>query len=345
MACTGYRRVCIAGQFFLVHRLVAAAFLGRAPSLAHWMVNHIDNDRCNNHVSNLSYVTPSENSRHAWTTNGSQRLPRQGRSALWRPCGREFWSSAASQAEAGRKLGVSPQCVSRCCSGFSSSCKATDGRNYEFQFKPVEKHEWNEEGELWKQAVHAGDGKVVSDLMVSNRGRVLRATDWGRKMPWRGSQMTAGYYTVHKGGRAYRVHRLVAGTFLGQPASQDLQVNHKDSNRWNNHVDNLEYATQSQNMQHALRRNVGIKRNGQGKPVQARVAGSNSPWQQFSSIKAAADHTGTNERVVSRLCSGRENVKNTSGWEFRFLPMEPFAGEEWRPVVLEGARVLRHYRS
>ena len=122
MACTGYRRVCIAGQFFLVHRLVAAAFLGRAPSLEQWMVNHIDKDPCNNHVSNLKYVTPSENNRHARTANGSQRLPRQGRSVLWRHCGREFWSSTASQAEAARTLGVSRQCVSRCCRGLSSSC-------------------------------------------------------------------------------------------------------------------------------------------------------------------------------------------------------------------------------
>ena len=193
--------------------------------------------------------------------------------------------------------------------------------------------------------MHAGDGQVVSDLMVSNRGRVVRAKDWGRRIPWRGSQSTAGYYTVSKAGRVYRVHRLVAGTFLGQPASQDLQVNHKDSNRWNNHVDNLEYVTQSQNMQHAFLQNVGIKRNGHGKPVQVRAAGSNSPWQQFSSIKAAADHTGTKERAVSRLCSWRENVRSINGWEFRFLPMEPLAGEEWRPVVLEGARVLRGCRS
>ena len=341
-ACTGYRRVCIAGQFFLVHRLVAAAFLGRAPSLEQWVVNHVDNDRCNNHVSNLEYVTPSENAQHAWTANGSQRLPKRGQSVLWRACGHEFWSSAASQAETARALGVSPACVSRCCRGLSLSCKATDGRIYEFQLKQLdEKQEGEEEDELWKEAVHAGDGQIVSNLMVSSSGRVLRVADWGKKLPWRGYQGTAGYCMVQTAGRSYRVHRLVAGTFLGPPASRDLQVNHKDSNRRNNHVDNLEYVTHSQNMKHAFRQKVGVNRNCNCKPVQVRAAGSKNPWHQVTSIKAAAIYTGTNERAVSRVCSGRQDIRNIKGWEFRFVPMEPIAGEEWRPVVLEGARVLR----
>lgn len=46
------------------------------------------------------------------------------------------------------------------------------------------------------------------------------------------------------------VHRLVAATFLGE--NPDLQVNHKDGNKLNNKVENLEWVTRSENMQHAL---------------------------------------------------------------------------------------------
>lgn len=46
------------------------------------------------------------------------------------------------------------------------------------------------------------------------------------------------------------VHILVAEAFLGtRPAKKE--VNHRDGNRFNNHVNNLEWVSHSENMQHA----------------------------------------------------------------------------------------------
>lgn len=47
------------------------------------------------------------------------------------------------------------------------------------------------------------------------------------------------------------VHRLVALAFLGEPANDKLVVNHKDLNKHNNEISNLEYVTKSRNAQHA----------------------------------------------------------------------------------------------
>ena len=48
------------------------------------------------------------------------------------------------------------------------------------------------------------------------------------------------------------VHRLIALTFLKKPNEESNQINHKDGNKTNNSIDNLEWCTARENLLHAF---------------------------------------------------------------------------------------------
>jgi ribonuclease HI len=66
-----------------------------------------------------------------------------------------------------------------------------------------------------------------------------------------------GYNIVNIGKKNYFVHRLVAITYIPNPSNLPC-VNHKDGNKLNNHVDNLEWCTSGYNQCHAYL--TGLKR-------------------------------------------------------------------------------------
>lgn len=54
-------------------------------------------------------------------------------------------------------------------------------------------------------------------------------------------------------GKSFLIHRLVAQEFLDCPANKKMTVNHKDGNRLNNNVNNLEWLSLGDNIRHGFK--------------------------------------------------------------------------------------------
>lgn len=89
---------------FLVHRLIAEAFLGES----NLQINHKNGDKKDNRVENLEYCTPHENVRHAIEVLGKSLTgERNGKTKLTKEQVVEIRSSFGSHASIGRKYGIS----------------------------------------------------------------------------------------------------------------------------------------------------------------------------------------------------------------------------------------------
>lgn len=66
-----------------------------------------------------------------------------------------------------------------------------------------------------------------------------------------------GYYLVNLKGNALLLHRVIANTFLENP-NNFKTINHKDGNKANNSVDNLEWCSYSDNLKHAYKNKLKI---------------------------------------------------------------------------------------
>jgi hypothetical protein len=92
------------------------------------------------------------------------------------------------------------------------------------------------------------------DRYVNHRGGLKRQ----KGMPKKKQPHKEGYWSIFlsKNGiaKSYLIHRLVAIAFIPNPENK-LQVNHKDLNRANTHVDNLEWCTNQENAIHGRENN------------------------------------------------------------------------------------------
>lgn len=156
-----------------------------------------------------------------------------------------------------------------------------------------------------------------SNYVISETGCLLRKNG-NREMT--ASLGALGYYTFRmtcddNTTRNELRHRILCYAFKPYPANvEDLDVNHKNGVPGNDWLENLEWATRSENIIHAYQ--SGLRKD--NRPVEVRDLNSGN-ISIFPSCSAAARVLGITETTVSNRAK-TQGFKAFGGLQFRFYP-------------------------
>lgn len=104
------------------------------------------------------------------------------------------------------------------------------------------------------------------------------------------------------------VHRLVAETYISNPDNKP-EVNHKDENKANNNINNLEWITKKENV------NYGTRNERASKGISKKVYCAELN-RVFDSLTQASVELNVNLGSISSCCKGR--LKTTGGYHFKY---------------------------
>ena len=169
-------------------------------------------------------------------------------------------------------------------------------------------------GEKWRQAVGFSDR-----YYVSNKGRIFTTSAHNKKdnptimRPARSFNKRTNsfeYYKTVMDGRTVVVHRVVAQTWIPNPASKPF-INHKNGDKVDNRVENLEWCSASENTLHAYR--TGLEKKQLGEKHHATHL-TNEQVKQFKwewanerkmTRKEYAKELGVSEATIKDIIRGR----------------------------------------
>jgi hypothetical protein len=308
---SGYYHVALINnkikKSFKIHRLVALSFILNPENKTD--VNHKDKNKLNNHISNLEWNTRKENNIHrnigliiktnknkplyrvdARTKEKVERYNSIEEAGIW-----ALNNNLTKTSHNGRNA------IGNCLSRLSNKA-------YGFEWEYENKNE-DLENEIWEQVIINEDDKTDKKYFVSTLGRFKNS--FGIIMD-NYKVNENGYIRVYIYDKTYYLHRLIAQAFLSNPEKKE-QVNHKDGNKLNNALDNLEWVTNQENQIHKFA--TGLGNNFTRKIVQYDL--KMNEIKKFSSIVEAA----------KELIIGKSNIfgvltnyrKTAGGFIFKYL--------------------------
>lgn len=153
------------------------------------------------------------------------------------------------------------------------------------------------------------------DYMASSKGRIAKII--------KGDSNGKGYRFIRflDGKRVY-IHKIIAQLFMPNPNNLPI-VNHKDGNKENNKIENLEWCTYSHNNKEAYR--LGLRKPVTRKVIQKTLDGKEI--KIWNSMKEIEETTGIPYTGISACCRGK--TKTSYGYKWEYVDKNKGAGSKY----------------
>lgn len=235
----GYVRVCIQNKLYAIHRLVAQTWLVNDDPANKTTVDHINQKKDDNRVSNLRWAT-----KRTQALNQTRTVQPGPKRRVYKICLttrkiiKEYESTRAAARDSGPKAYQGNICM---------VCQGKRKHTVGFKWEYVPDRECP--GEIWKPIKDHPSYKISSFGRVKNKhGKINDYIHKSRKVP---------YPMVMIHNQKYTRHVLLGDAFLHKTNPKHV-YNHKDGDKWNCVLSNLEVCSQSENIIHAVE--TGLKK-------------------------------------------------------------------------------------
>jgi hypothetical protein len=300
---SGYVNLCILNdqnehKSVLVHRLVGETFIENKNNKK--TIHHINFIRNDNRVENLEWSNTIEQNNKKRDTLIISHL----NNVIWRLSldnekieKYDFLKDAVSWCIQNNIH--NSQSVRTLYNNISKVCKNKQSSAYGYKWC----YDIYNKNDIWEEVpiIYSNN---LKNVFVSTNGKIKYNNNkitYGYK--------NVGYLSVSLNKKTFFIHRIVAQTFIQNPENK-LFVNHKDGNKLNNNINNLEWVTHQENIQHAINNKLS--------PITKEVIQFDLNMNIiniFFSINEASKILNIKRQNIALVC---KNINLTAGG-FRFL--------------------------